>query len=104
MQSYHCSVCLSHTPADCRDDVVFHDDFLSNFPSYWASVPPDFKYIVAGMIPRHFDVSERTVYGKTLKCRACPITEADVEVIESNVGDSSGAGHTNSCCTHHIPM
>ena len=49
---------------DCRDDVVFHDDFLSMFPSYWSSVPPDFHYIAVGMIPRHFNVSETAVYGK----------------------------------------
>ena len=55
------SCCIA---ADCRDDVIFHDDFLSIFPSYWSGVPPDFKYIAVGMIPRHFNVSESAVYGK----------------------------------------
>ena len=54
----------SWTAADCRDDVIFHDDFLSIFPSYWTSVPSDFKYIAVGMIPRHFNVSQSAVYGK----------------------------------------
>ena len=48
----------------CRDDVVFHDDFLSIFPDYWAGVPVNFEYIAVGMIPRHFNTSEKTVYGE----------------------------------------
>lgn len=48
----------------CRDDVVFHDDFLSIFPDYWASVPVNYEYIAVGMIPRHFNASEKTVYGE----------------------------------------
>ena len=48
----------------CRDDVVFHDDFLSIFPDYWASVPVNYEYIAVGMIPRHFNISEKTVYGE----------------------------------------
>ncbi len=44
--------------------MVFHDDFLSIFPDYWASVPANYEYIAVGMIPRHFNVSEKSVYGK----------------------------------------
>jgi hypothetical protein len=39
--------------------VVFHDDFLSIFPEYWDSVPVNYEYIAVGMIPRHFNTSER---------------------------------------------
>ncbi len=49
----------------CRDDVVFHDDFLTLFPQYWAGVPPNYEYIAVGMIPRHFNVSKEAVYGGT---------------------------------------
>ncbi len=47
----------------CRDDVVFHDDFLTLFPKYWAAVPHNYEYIAVGMIPRHFNVSKEAVYG-----------------------------------------
>ncbi len=47
----------------CRDDAVFHDDFLTLFPQYWAAVPPNYEYIAVGMIPRHFNVSKEAVYG-----------------------------------------
>lgn len=57
----------------CRDDVVFHDDFLSIFPDYWASVPANYEYIAVGMIPRHFNVSEKTVYGEPPRARSCPL-------------------------------
>ena len=57
----------------CRDDVVFHDDFLSIFPDYWASVPVNYEYIAVGMIPRHFNVSEKTVYGEQFPCQSRPI-------------------------------
>ena len=53
-----------HKTLPCRDDVVFHDDFLSIFPEYWDSVPVNYEYIAVGMIPRHFNTSERTVYGE----------------------------------------
>jgi hypothetical protein len=44
---------------------VFHDDFLSIFPEYWDSVPVNYEYIAVGMIPRHFNTSERSVYGES---------------------------------------
>lgn len=56
-----------------RDDVVFHDDFLSIFPDYWASVPVNYEYIAVGMIPRHFNVSEKTVYGEQFPHQSRPI-------------------------------
>lgn len=43
--------------------MVFHDDFLTLFPKYWASVPSNYEYIAVGMIPRHFNVSKEAVYG-----------------------------------------
>ncbi len=46
-----------------RDDFVLHDDFLSLFPQYWASVPLGFDYVVVGQIPRHFDTGNYTVQG-----------------------------------------
>ncbi len=46
-----------------RDDFVLHDDFLSLFPQYWASVPLGFDYVVVGQIPRHFDTGSYTVQG-----------------------------------------
>ena len=53
-----------------RDDFVLHDDFLSLFPQYWASVPLGFDYVVVGQIPRHFDTGNYTVEGAqtTLAC------------------------------------
>ncbi|CAL8466291.1 g5827 [Coccomyxa elongata] len=45
-----------------EDDVVFHDDFLTLFPQYWAAVPPNYEYIAVGMIPRHFNLSKEAVY------------------------------------------
>ncbi|KAK9828076.1 hypothetical protein WJX81_000538 [Elliptochloris bilobata] len=44
-----------------EDDFVLHDDFLSLFPHYWASVPVGFDYVVVGQIPRHFDTGNFTV-------------------------------------------
>ena len=44
--------------------MVFHDDFLTLFPKYWALVPPNYEYISVGMIPRHFNVSKEAVYGR----------------------------------------
>ena len=60
-----------HISWACRDDVVFHDDFLSIFPDYWASVPINYEYIAVGMIPRHFNVSEKTVYGEESHTALC---------------------------------
>ena len=47
----------------CRDDIVFHDDLLAKFPTYWARVPANYHYIAVGQIPRHFNVSTDTVTG-----------------------------------------
>ena len=58
--------------------MVFHDDFLSIFPDYWVSVPANYEYIAVGMIPRHFNISEKTVYGEQPHCKALPSTASGV--------------------------
>ncbi len=34
----------------CRDDAVFHDNFLSLFPEYWQKVPEDFQFVFLGHV------------------------------------------------------
>ena len=58
--------------------MVFHDDFLSIFPEYWDSVPVNYEYIAVGMIPRHFNTSERTVYGEPQLLKKGPPSLADM--------------------------
>ena len=61
-----------------RDDFVLHDDFLSLFPQYWASVPLGFDYVVVGQIPRHFDTGNYTVEG------AAPVLICDKNPVASS--------------------
>ena len=34
----------------CRDDAVFHDNFLSLFPEYWQRVPKAFQFVFLGHV------------------------------------------------------
>lgn len=58
--------------------MVFHDDFLSIFPEYWDSVPVNYEYIAVGMIPRHFNTSQRTVYGEPQILKGRPPSMPDM--------------------------
>ena len=64
-----------------RDDFVLHDDFLSLFPQYWASVPLGFDYVVVGQIPRHFDTGNYTVEGAALTCDKRPLCQFIMNVV-----------------------
>lgn len=67
---------LRQVPRAHRDDFVLHDDFLTLFPQYWASVPMGFEYVVVGQIPRHFDTGNYTVEGAAanLALASCIVT------------------------------
>ena len=49
----------------CRDDAVFHDDFLNLFPEYWSRVPHDFQFVYVGHIYWGSVWDNETVHGKS---------------------------------------
>lgn len=93
---------------------MLHDDFLTLFPQYWASVPMGFEYVVVGQIPRHFDTGNYTVEGAAANlalvlCIVMPMTGAiNCQIPHSagdrNAGDLLVLSNLISTCVRYLML